>query len=202
VSYCSRQQKLFEASRNNDLTLASRYVVDASSVTIGETSLTANLVLSNADTITSWTPAASLQLTLEVYPKGVMRTQIKDLNEADGWRFQVSDTGAGVEWEGLVPESLTTTYTTQSSAEGVKIQQAERTTAEYFDFSLQFSPFRIQSSANDVTLVTVNNEDTLFFESGTSIEDQSISLGYFVNAQFMYGIPSRANTFLLNTTNT
>ena len=47
-----------------------------------------------------------------------------------------------------------------------------------------------------------NHEDTLFFESGSTVEDQSISLGYWINAQATYGIPSRANTFLLNTTET
>jgi mannosyl-oligosaccharide alpha-1,3-glucosidase len=54
-----------------------------------------------------------------------------------------------------------------------------------------------------VILNIVNHEDTLFFESDpTNIESQSISMGYFINAQAMFGIPSRANTFLLNTTET
>lgn len=51
----------------DDTTLASRYVVDAASVVVGATSLTATLTLSNAATITGWSPSASLNLAVEVY---------------------------------------------------------------------------------------------------------------------------------------
>ena len=73
---------------------------------------------------------------------------------------------------------------------------------DYFEFKIQYSPFRIEALSNDQVLVIVNHEDTLFFESGATEEDQSISMGFFVNALHMYGIPERANTFLLNTTET
>jgi alpha 1,3-glucosidase len=51
-------------------------------------------------------------------------------------------------------------------------------------------------------IAIVNHDDTLFFESGSTLYDQSISMGFFVNALHMFGIPERANTFLLNTTET
>lgn len=125
---------------------------------------------------------------------------ITDPSEADGFRFQISDSGVGVEWSQLTAQSLTSTYTTVTTADGIEINQADRT--DPYDFKIQFSPFRLATYHNNVNLVTVNENDTLFFESGATIEDQSISMGYFVNAQAMYGIPSRANTFLLNTTET
>lgn len=56
--------------------------------------------------------------------------------------------------------------------------------------------------SNEQLIAIVNHEDTLFFESGSTLYDQSISMGFFVNALHMFGIPERANTFLLNTTET
>jgi len=53
-------------------------------------------------------------------------------------------------------------------------------------------------------LVVVNNMDTLFYEEATSEdpESQSISVGFFMKTDNVYGIPARGSTFHLNNTNT
>lgn len=51
-------------------------------------------------------------------------------------------------------------------------------------------------------LTEINHEDTLFFESGSELQDQSISMGYFVNAVNLFGLPERAAEFELNYTQT
>jgi alpha 1,3-glucosidase len=64
------------------------------------------------------------------------------------------------------------------------------------------SPFRIALKSKGQVLVVINDEDTLFYESGTELVDQSISLGYFVNSLNNFGLPERASDFALNFTET
>ena len=71
-----------------------------------------------------------------------------------------------------------------------------------WDVKIQYNPFRILLYSNGQILVVINNEDTLFFESGTEAVQQSISMGYFVNAINLFGIPERAAEFKLNYTDT
>jgi hypothetical protein len=60
---------LYNATINNDLTLAPRYIVSnaATDVIYNNTQLNLTLSLTNAAQITSWNPAASLVVILEVY---------------------------------------------------------------------------------------------------------------------------------------
>jgi alpha-glucosidase (family GH31 glycosyl hydrolase) len=71
-----------------------------------------------------------------------------------------------------------------------------------WDVLVQYSPFRIILRSNEQDLVVVNNQDTLFFESGDELVQQSISMGYFINAINLFGLPERAAEFKLNFTDT
>lgn len=94
-------------------------------------------------------------------------------------------------------------YLITSNVNGVDVQQQVQVEGQdSWDVQIQYNPFRILLKSNGQILVVVNNEDTLFFESGTEAVQQSISMGYFVNAVNMFGLPERAAEFKLNFTDT
>ena len=65
------------------------------------------------------------------------------------------------------------------------------------------SPFRVEIIANDASLISVNELDTLFYQQMTSDGDQqAISMGFYVAADSTYGIPARGTQFTLNNTET
>lgn len=110
----------------------------------------------------------------------------------------------GVEWGQLqlqtFSESVGSDYQLTMETSGLVLTQ-QAASPDAFEIKVQYDPFRIQQWSGGQLLVEVNSQDTLFFESGTEQIDQSISMGFFINAQNLYGIPARAATFRLNYTN-
>jgi len=110
----------------------------------------------------------------------------------------------GVEWGQLqlqtFSESVGSDYQLTMETSGLVLTQ-QTASPDAFEIKVQYDPFRIQQWSGGQLLVEVNSQDTLFFESGTEQIDQSISMGFFINAQNLYGIPARAATFRLNYTN-
>lgn len=80
-------------------------------------------------------------------------------------------------------------------ADGIELSQPVVEGQDSFDIKIQYSPFRILESSNSQVLVEINHQDTLFFLSGPEPQDQSISMGFFVNSVNMFGIPERAAEF-------
>ena len=110
-------------------------MVDTDSVVINTNTVSMTLTLSNAADITTWQPSASLDVVLEFYQNGVLRTVITDPTETFN-RFQISDF-AGVATENLVAQSLTTDYTTDTTSPlGININMADRTATDVYDFQV------------------------------------------------------------------
>lgn len=76
-----------------------------------------------------------------------------------------------------------------------------------FGYVIQYEPFRITQQVTKTGVVyqsaIFNSDDTLFFDSGATEEDQAVSVGiFFENVRNVFGIPSRASSFVLSTTET
>lgn len=56
------------------------------------------LTCSNCDQITSWAPAANLNVYMTIYQMGIVKINVEDPNETTFKRFRVSDYNVGVEW--------------------------------------------------------------------------------------------------------
>ena len=80
----------------------------------------------------------------------------------------------GVEWGQLTPQTMSEDtannpdYLITSNPYGWDIQQQKQIEGEdSWDVKIKYNPFRILLYSNGQILVVINNEDTLFFESGT-----------------------------------
>ena len=73
ATYCVDQQQLYNASVNDDLTYAPRYVVqDASAVAYNATQMNLTLTMTNSPPITAWQPGNDLTLTMNIYQNGLL----------------------------------------------------------------------------------------------------------------------------------
>jgi hypothetical protein len=132
---------------------------------------------------------------------------VKVNNPAETWsRFRISDYNVGVEWGQLIPQTIATdgsaNYQLTQQPDGITLSQAAVAGKDSFEVRIQYAPFRIAQYSNGQILTVINNQDTLFFESGSQQQDQSISMGFFINSVNMFGIPERAAEFQLNYTMT
>lgn len=58
-----------------------------------------------------------------------------------------------------------------TTADGIQLTQSQIAGQDSFQISIQFNPFRILESSNGTNLVEINNQDTLFYESGATEVD-------------------------------
>lgn len=170
-----------------DLTVAPRYVIaDSSAVTHNATQMNMTISMTNNPAITSWQPGNNLIVSMNIYQNGILQFNVIDTSET--WsRFRISDYDIGVEWSQLkhqtIDESSGSDYLITSQVDGITLtQQSAATGEDQFEVKIQYNPFRIQEWSNGQLLVEINSQDTLFFESGTDAIDQSISMGFFINA--------------------
>lgn len=71
-------------------------------------------------------------------------------------------------------------------------------------FTIRQKPFRITQTVNGYKTMEVNAKDTLYIQDtsklGPESEAEPVALGFKFPSRYMYGLPERAASLVLNTT--
>ncbi|CDW88355.1 alpha glucosidase ii [Stylonychia lemnae] len=109
--------------------------------------------------------AEHLLLKVQIYENGILRVNI-DEKLVNPQRFKLTDydLGASHVEEQLISIGNLQDYSVRED-EKIFISYNSKDKLDTYQYTIQFSPFRIEQRINDITTIIVNDKDTLMFES-------------------------------------
>ncbi len=108
--------------------------------------------------------ANTLMMEVYLYEEGILRVKMVD-DWKEGSRFGISDIGVGVEEANLNRIKDISSLISGDQSQQLNISYLSSDTLDHYEYTIQYSPFRIIQKINDQLVTIVNHRDTLYFEN-------------------------------------